>query len=503
MTTEYGDYTKDRVGWFFGMTGPQLALVTVTGLPLLLAVGVQLWGLAAACLLGWAVVLLLVLLPVRGRSATQWLGALLAHTIGRGMGWSAFRGRVSVGESVPPDNADLPGILAGIQIHDGPPRGARMSRVAVIQDHAAQTWAATARVVHPGIGTVEGPARHRMGEGLSQLVEVMARTDLARMLVIQVRTVPDDGAERAQWVAANRRGDGPWLSRTVNDDLAVNLTAASVRPEAFVTVVVSEAVLAKPARQSGGGLEGRARVLYGLLAEVDSHLLGSVGCSSVTWLDSDALAAAVRTGFAPGDRAALVQAAADAATHPGTQAAVPWALSGPAAAATPIRWYQHDAWKSVSASVLLPDRGAVLGALAPVLVPGVAGERRCYTVFYPLVSDRKAARSSASAEISAATGGALRRRLGQQTRARQRRNESQTQAVDTKLARGRAMVLPAAVASVTVPGWWPVGEYGRQLESSIRRAGFAPQRLDLAADSGFIASAIPLGVGLKMSRGAR
>jgi len=501
--TVYEDYTKDRVGWFFGMTGPQLAVVTVSGLPLLLAVGVQAWLLALACAGGWAVLLALVLVPVRGRSATQWFGGLLAHTAGRVLGWSTFRGRASVGEAVHPDDADLPGILSGIQVHDGPPRGARLTRVAVIQDHAAQTWAATARVVHPGVGTAEGPARDRMGDGLSQLLEVLARTELARMLVVQVRTVPDDGAERAQWVTANRRADGAALSRRVNDDLAVSLTAASVRTEAFVTVVVAEAVVAKPARQSGGGLEGRARVLYGLLAEVEAHLLGGTGCSSVEWLDSQALAGAVRTGFAPGDRAGLVQAAADGATHPGSNTSVPWAVAGPSGAVDPIRWYAHDAWRSVSATVLLPDRGVILGALAPILTPGSPGERRCYTVFFPLVSERKAARSSASAEMSAATGGALRRRLGQQTKARQRRNERQTQAVDSKLSRGRAMTRPAAVASITVPAQWPIDEYGRQLESSIRHTGLTPQRLDVAAAPAFIASAIPLGVGLKMARGAR
>ena len=266
----------------------------------------------------------------------------------------------------------------------------------------------------------------------------------------------------------------------MNDDLAVSLTSASVRTEAFVTVVVSEATMARSARQAGRGLTGRARVLYGLLGEVEAHLLGAVRCSSVDWLDSQALAAAVRTGFAPGDRAVLVQAAADAAAYPGTQTGVPWAVAGPGQASTPVRWYEHDAWKSVSAAVLLPDRGAILGALAPVLVPGSPGERRCYTVFYPLVSDRKAARSSASAEISAATGGALRKRLGQQTRARQRRNEVQTHAVDAKLARGRAMVRPAAVASVTVPGWWAgrrlrpaagVGDPARRLHPAAPRPG--------------------------------
>ncbi len=503
MSVEYADYTKDRVGFFFGMTGPQLATVTVTAVPLLVAVGVQAWAMAGLSLLGWGAVLALVVVPVRGRSATQWLGALVGYSVGRAVGWSAFRGKVAAGEPVAPDDADLPGILSAVEVHDGPPRGARLTRVAIIQDHAGQTWAATAKVVHPGIGIAEARDRDRMGEGLSQLLEVLARTDLARMLVVQVRTVPDDGAERAQWVTRNRQLDGPALSRRVNDDLAVSLTSASVRTEAFVTIVVAEATLARSARQAGGGLIGRARVLYGLLAEVEAHLLGAVRCSSVEWLDSQELAAAVRTGFAPGDRAVLVQAAADAASHPGTQTGVPWATAGPARAAAPVRWYEHDAWRSVSAAVLLPDRGAILGALAPVLVPGSPGERRCYTVFYPLVSGRKAARSSSSAEISAATGGALRKRLGQQTKARQRHNEAQTHAVDAKLARGRAMVHPAAVASVTVPRWWPADDYGRQLESSIRRAGYAPQRLDLAADSGFIASAIPLGVGLKMSRGAR
>jgi hypothetical protein len=503
MSVEYADYTKDRVGFFFGMTGPQLGTVMAAGVPLLIAVGVQRWALAGLCLLGFAAVVLVVVVPVRGRAATQWVGALVAHTLGRGVGWSAFRGKVAVGEPAAPDDADLPGILSGVQVHDGPPRGARLTRVAIIQDHAAQTWAATARIVHPGIGIAEARERDRMGEGLSQLIEVLARTDLARMLVVQVRTVPDDGAERAQWVTRNRRADGPALSRRVNDDLAVSLTSASVRTEAFVTVVVAESTMARAARQAGRGLTGRARVLYGLLAEVEAHLLGAVRCSSVDWLDSQDLAAAVRTGFAPSDRAVLVQAAADAATHPGTQTRVPWAVAGPGQASTPVRWYEHDAWKSVSAAVLLPDRGAILGALAPVLVPGTPGERRCYTVFYPLVSDRKASRTSASAEISAATGGALRKRLGQQTRARQRRNEVQTHAVDAKLARGRAMIRPAAVASVTVPRTWAVDDYGRQLESAIRRAGYSPQRLDLAADSGFIASAIPLGIGLKMSRSAR
>ena len=118
-----------------------------------------------------------------------------------------------------------------------------------------------------------------------------------------VRTVPDDGAERDLWIAQHRRPGGPAMSRQVNDDLRSGLVSASVRTEAFVTLVVPETRIAKPAREAGGGLDGRARVLYSLMGEVEAQLRGGMSMTSVTWLTSPALALVCRTGFAPTDRA--------------------------------------------------------------------------------------------------------------------------------------------------------------------------------------------------------
>ena len=42
-------------------------------------------------------------------------------------------------------------------------------------------------------------------------------------------------------------------------------------------------------------------------------------------------------------------------------------------------------------------------------------------------------------------------------------------------------------------------KFGRRLDASVRRAGFAPLRLDLAQDTGFAASTIPLGTSLTRS----
>ncbi len=60
------------------------------------------------------------------------------------------------------------------------------------------------------------------------------------------------------------------------------MVQAGVRHEAFVTVVVPEDRIAKPAKEAGGGVDGRARVLYGVMGEIEARLMGPVGCTSVT-----------------------------------------------------------------------------------------------------------------------------------------------------------------------------------------------------------------------------
>jgi hypothetical protein len=500
---EYADYARDRTRWFFGMSGPALALVLVAALPGLAAMNGGRWLLLALWLPVWTLLVALVTVPVRGRSATGWAIALVLHGLGGVMGWTSWQSKAAAGIAGDMGEVDLPGVLAGIQIHDGPPLGHTLTRVALVANHSARTWAVVARIVHPGIGLAEPGMRNRMGAGLAELQEIASRTELIDLLAIQVRTVPDDGAERAVWQNAHRRAGGPALARQVNDLLASMLTPASVRTEAFVTIVVAEDRIAKPARQAGGGIDGRARVLHGAMAEVESRLRGAMGCTEVTWLDSPALAVAIRTGFAPGERAGLIAADVAAEHDPGVATGIPLAAAGPTRATCEVRHYNHDAWSSVTDTILLPERGAILGALAPVLAPSTPGERRALTVFYPAMGQGPADRLSARAEMSAITGSELRRATGRLARARQRRAQARALGLDEKLAKGRALVRPCAAVTVTVPNTWQVSEFGRRLDASIRIPGFIPLRLDLAQDSGFAAAAIPLGVGLPRIRGWR
>jgi hypothetical protein len=500
---EYGDYAQDRTGWFFGMSGPSLALVLVAALPGLTAVDEGRWLVLALWVPIWALLVALVLIPVRGRPATGWAIALVLYGLGVAMGWTRWQSRAAAGIAGDLGQADLPGVLAGIRVHDGPPNGVAMSRVAVVQNHFAHSWAVVARIVHPGIGLAEPADRNRMGAGLADLQEIASRTELIDLLAIQVRTVPDDGAERVAWENAHRRAGSPPLARQVNDLLGQMLTPASVRTEAFITIVVGESRIAKAAREAGGGLDGRACVLRGVMAEVESRLRAAMGCTEVTWLDSPALASAIRTGFAPGERAALVAAQLGAVQDPDVAAGVPLAAAGPSQATCEMRHYNHDAWSSVSDTILLPERGAILGALAPVLAPTAPGERRALTVFFPAMSQGRADRLTQRAEMSAITGDELRRATGRLARAKARRAQARALGLDEKLAKGRALVRPCAAVAVTVPNTWAVGEFGRRLDASVRNTGFIPLRLDLAQDSGFAAAAIPLGVGLPRVRGWR
>ncbi len=499
MAVVYSDYTRDRVGMFFGLTGAQLGILVVAAVPALWAVQSQRWGLFAGSALGWAVLLVLVVVPVRGRSATGWLLAALAHAVGVVMRWSRWRSRAATGHTEDLGVPDLPGVLAGIRVHDGPPTGPTNTRFALIQDRASRVWAATAAISHPGLALADGTERDSQGRGLAGLLNACARTELVSEVQFLIRSVPDDGAEREQWLAAHQSPTAPELARLVNTQMAATLTLAGVRTEAFCTIVVPETRLSREAREFGRGIDARARAMAMVMAEVETHLRAGMRISAVEWLTSPQLAATVRTGFAPGDRAGIIDALAARTSDPGVNADVPWALAGPSGAELASRHYVHDAWHSITATLRLPAKGAVLGALAPVLVPTEPEERRSMLVVFPILPATTADRQALNAETAADMGEALRSHAGVKTRAKDATTIARTRNLDAKLASGNALVRPYAVACTTVPATMRIAEFGRRLDAAIRRAGYAPLRLDLAQDAGFAAATIPLGIGLDRS----
>jgi hypothetical protein len=308
--------------------------------------------------------------------------------------------------------------------------------------------------------------------------------------------VPNDGAERSAWEKAHLRANAHPAALRNAEAVDAAFSHLGVRIEAFCTLVIPEAAARKQA--DGSGLDARARIAANAMRTVQNALLGPIGCTRVQWLDSEGLAEAVRTGYDPAD-SRIIAAARIAG---GARQAM--AAAGPSRAPRPsARHYTHGSWSSVSCSVLLPDDGAVLGALAPVLTPRTAGERRSLTVFFAPMTAADSSRAVGREQMTAETANEIVRKAGFRQRASRRRDTRRVEEQDSRLAGGRALVRTAQIAAVTVPSEWDVGKYGSDLEIDIRSAGFAPLRLDLAQDAGFVAACIPMGVGLPQRRGRR
>lgn len=494
----YADYQRDRMGWLLGLTGTQAAVLGLSILPTFYYISKFEVLPIMACFLAWLALCVVLVIPVMGRSLAGWLNASIMFSIGTIFGWTTFRSRATRGQVTDPQQADLPGRLSGIEVLDGHPTGTEQTRIGIIKDSAAKTWAVTAAITHPGIGMLENDERNRMGRGQAQVLEHAARTGLIDEVVFISRTVPDDGAERALWVQRHEVSEDSH-ARRINRDLAAVLTSASVRTEQFVTLIVPESNIAKLARQAGGGLKGRSKILYSLMGEMEAQLKAGMGVTTVAWLPSPELATAVRTGFAPGARAGIVEALALQATNPEVAATLPWGHAGPSGAHTSARYYAHDAWWSVASTITLPEDGAAMGALGGVLMPSEPGERRSFMVSYPILDQAAGRRQASGQQWRTDIAEGVREKAKKRASAKTMMEEEKAKNLDSRLARGRTLVRPYAVACVTVPQTMSIADFGRQLDAAIRVAGFDPLRLDLSQDVGFCAANIPLGLGLTRS----
>src|SRR4051794_2039389 len=123
--------TRNRQGWLFGLSGPQFFMVMAAGFPTWMAMAIGKWITLLGLIPLWGLVGLLICLPIRGWSAFQWIGVLFRHFAGAAFGWSRFQSKAAAGDldmgegetdedAGDAGEADLPGTLAGIQIHDGP-----------------------------------------------------------------------------------------------------------------------------------------------------------------------------------------------------------------------------------------------------------------------------------------------------------------------------------------------------------------------------------------------
>ena len=494
----YEGWRRERLGAFAGLTGGQAALVAALSLPPLLAMGRSDWGQVLQLLPLSVIGAALVVVPVRGRPAFRWLFHLTLFHLGAALGWSRWRSQASTGAASAEEleHADLPGVIAGLRTHVGPPFGPSQTPVCLVQDPTGGRWAVTARIVHPGVAGADSSTREGFASALGDLLASAAESGVIDGLSLMIRTIPDDGAERAAWVADHEVAHVAEVVAAAGRDLEATVVAASVRHEMFLTIRMAEGRIRRPARDCGGGAAGRATVIYRYLAEFE-HAFRSIGATDVQWLDSADLATAIRTGYNLSEGASVARAAHARRRSSKVSTGTQMGAAGPSVAPAPgTRAYVHDAYTTVSYALLLPKRPTTVGSLSRLLAPAVAGERRCLAMHYePLPAnraDRQIDRDTWSAEMAVD----IKAKRGFRVPRRDRKRLAEVAEQEKHLARGHTLVRVAGAVAVTVPSGSAVDDAAASFEGSARASGYQLLRLDLAQDAGFVAAVLPLGVGL-------
>src|SRR5215213_9671013 len=182
----YSEYHRDRIGWFFGLSGSQLMCVAAAALPVFFALRRGAWADALLQVVVWALVTAVVVLRIHGRSTLGWLVAGLRFGLSRRAGWSAWRSQAATGRTLSVDGPDLPGPLQRIAIHDGAGTEAGPC-LGVVQHYRTRVWAVSCRIDHDGIGMADDDTRTRLAAGLTDLIDAAARTDLVSAVLILIR----------------------------------------------------------------------------------------------------------------------------------------------------------------------------------------------------------------------------------------------------------------------------------------------------------------------------
>lgn len=488
----------ERAGWIAGLTPVQAFTCMALCAPVMWALSRGEWRATLLLALVCGVAAALVVVPVRGRPALRWVWHLLCHQWGVLTGWSAWQSHAAAGAADDPDMPDLPGVLQRLSFPDGPVLRDQ-GRVCLIHDTVEGRWAATARLRHGGVATLSAEQCDRLATRLGGLLLSLGHRGVADRVSLLVRTVPDDGSEYEQWRRAHADPAAPAVARRAAAELDRVVGALAVRHEVYLTVSASEDALRRPAAAAGGGVNGRARVLYRVLDGLEDPLR-ALGVTSVQWLSGPAVSAAIRTGFNPAaTRPTVLNEAAsdvDGAGHGGWA----WAAAGPGRAPAPtIRCYAHDEFRTVSYTALLPE-ATTFGALAPLLAVSAPGERRTLAVHYEVLDARRAARAARGHRFRTGAMRDWKSGKGFAVTASDARQASSAQAQEHAVAAGHSIVRTALACAVTVPRTADVEDHAARFETDGAARQLRLLRLELAQDTGFVAAVLPLGVGLPRAR---
>ncbi|MFG2381166.1 SCO6880 family protein [Streptomyces avermitilis] len=288
---------RSRRGILLGLTGPQLIVVSLTGL-LLLAVILARGVVGALELIpAWAAIALLVFVRYRGRALADWAPIVTRYALRRMRGqliWLAQPSRRPVREGL----LHLPGTAASLHVVTAPDR-----RYGAVHNPHTGTLTAVVKVSSRAYALLDPGTQNANVNGWGRALAALARTgQVARIQVIE-RTVPDSGDALRRYWEEHGQPDAP-VAGAIYSELIQSAGPAAAPHETYVAVSLDAKAARRLINQAGGGLTGSFSILAQLTSTFD-QAARTAGLNPTGWLTAHEIAAVVRTAYDPKALAAL------------------------------------------------------------------------------------------------------------------------------------------------------------------------------------------------------
>lgn len=479
-------------GILFGLSGPRLTAVGLSGLALLVAVMGTGTGARLAALTVVAVSLLLTFVKITHRPLLEWIPVVARHGWAQATRANEFYRSPDLETGPLPDEVlDLPGELFGLELHDltvdTDTTADHAIRYGIVRDVWRKRVIVVAEVSGDGFLFDDPDDQQHRVDGWGALLDQVAATmpEIVRLQV--VHTAGPAPVKRLARYHRTAGGHGTPATATSYRQVVERAGRDAQEHRMLLAVALDERAARNAIRQAGGGIAGAANVLLDRAARIEAQLTAS-GLQVHGWLSAGTIAAVLRVAFDP---AAATSLPTDGDGNPDVSppACGPWAMNAGWAAV------RHDSGWSTSFEVVRPPARPVTPDFLQHLLVGVPAQRRLSLLHVPMVAEQ-AERDAKSRQISADAEASIRSRFGFGVTRRQVREHEDATRQEEDVVDGRGMFRLVWLLTVTAPDPQQLEAAAGQVEAAARKC-----RLELRRTFGMQRQAA--GFTLPLCRGAR
>jgi hypothetical protein len=337
------------------------------------------------------------------------------------------------------------------------------------------------------VARIEGPAhllqnsdeQDRRVAAYGRMIAGLCQSSRIARTQILERTIPDPGDGLGDW-ARERRLDRNTVAGAIYGDLLRHAAPAAARHETLFSFALSLDAVSKEVRKYGGGIGGAMAVL-----DAESRAFQTAFAAAGVaggWLNAADLAASLRVAFDP---AATRSLSGDIDPVDAAPLAVDAAWDHLRTDSSFHRVYVVTEW---------PRLRAMPSFLSPLLLrPGI---RRTFSLVLQPVPIGKALRDARRHQVERVTDRSTRKRIGQLETEEDRQHDADVAQRERDLAAGHGDVRWIGLIAVSADGEEALDEACTEIEIAASQALLDLRRLVGQQVEGFLAAALPFGVGL-------